>query len=53
MLIISKMTFKGYYEVVARFAVFQKFWENSEFVWHGCSDGAAGGVFCDAASLRT
>jgi hypothetical protein len=24
--------------------------EDSEFVWHGCGHGAAGGVFCDATN---
>jgi hypothetical protein len=29
---------------------FSEILEDSEFVWHGCGHGAAGGVFCDAAN---
>jgi hypothetical protein len=27
---------------------FAEILEDSDFVWHGCGHGAAGGVFCDA-----
>ena len=29
---------------------FPEILEYSEFVWHGCSHGAVGGVFCDATN---